>query len=168
MTAVHNAAPDPGLDDRADALYTLSQTPELLQQLVLDVGESRLDIAPIGEWPARQILAHLLATEWRVFRVRLERTLAEDQPPVLLFDEHVWAAGYEKQPLELGSKIVTDLTIQRAASVRMLENVRDDEWTRAMDHPEYGLFTLDQMLQMWANHDSMHLNQLTALLDIGG
>jgi hypothetical protein len=153
-------------DPRAEAIYTLSQTPELLQQLILDVAETRLDQAPPGEWSARMVLAHMLSTEWQIFRVRLERTLTEDQPHVPLFDEHAWGERFGTLPLELGSKIVTDLTVQRAASVRMLENLQDADWARAMVHPERGLFTLDDMLQLWANHDQNHLNQLTALLDI--
>ena len=165
MSAVPTSPIEPGLDERAEAIYTLSQTPELLQQLILDVGEARLDQAPADEWSARQILAHILATDWQVFRLRLERTLTEDQPAVPLFYEKEWAASYERLPLELGSKIVTDLTIQRAAAIRMLENLSDDDWARAMKHPERGQFTIEQMLQVWAEHDRNHLDQLTRLLE---
>lgn len=157
--------PEAVLDARQTAIYDLSQTPDLLQQLVLDVPEARFDDAMPGAWSARLVLAHLLAVEWQTFRLRLERTLSEDQPVVTPFDARAWAARQQQLPLERVAKVVTDFSVQRAASVRMLENVSPDDWARTMLHSEHGPFTLDELLQLWVRHDQQHLDQLTALLD---
>ena len=72
-------------------------------------------------------------------------------------------SGY-KSNVEDDSKLVTDLTVQRAASIRILENVRSDEWTRAAIHPQYGEITIEWIVNQWLNHDRNHLKQLTELL----
>ncbi len=151
-------------EEREYSLAELVRTPDLLQQLILDVDEANLEIAPPGEWSIRVVMAHLLSTEWQVFRMRLERMLTEDQPTVAIFDQVAWAAEYQKQPLELSSKIITDFTVQRQASIRLIENLKDADWKRTAIHPERGQISVDWLVGYWAWHDQNHLNQITQLL----
>lgn len=155
-------------DERQNAISELVRTPDLLQQLVLDVDEAKMDVAPPHEWTIRVVMAHLLSVEWQVFRLRLERMLTEDQPAVAVFDQEAWAAEYQRQPLELSGKIISNFTVQRQASVRLIENMREADWSRGANHPERGQISVDWLVKYWAWHDQNHLNQITQLLGESG
>lgn len=122
--------------------------------------ESALDFAPPGEWSARQI-AHHVADAEVVRAYRLRQLLAQDAPLLQGFDEAQFVAK-----LHYYRPVRESLALFQAAvasNVELLTLVFPEDWLRAGNHDEYGVFTLDDWLQRAATHAFEHAEQLGRL-----
>ena len=154
-----------GTSARAGLIRTLATTPEALEALLLAVPDEALDRAGAGEWAARTVAAHLRDDEFMVMRLRLERMLVEDAPPLTPFDEHAWAATRWRGRDGVGD-LIADLRMQRAASLHILARLTEEEWQRTGTQPEIGTFDIHWWVDHWAEHDADHLDQVATALGI--
>ncbi|GER91098.1 hypothetical protein KDW_52600 [Dictyobacter vulcani] len=125
-------------------IATLEQTPSALADLTSSLSEAELDFrAATDDWSIREILAHLVDDEMFVMRTRLERMVEEEQPTLAAHDEKKW---YQQRNTarDAISMLLQDFAIQRAASLGILQILRDEEWLRAGYQPEYGHFTVEE------------------------
>jgi hypothetical protein len=149
---------------RAESIATLQQTPATLVQLTSSLGDAALDFRPApADWSVREILAHLVDDEMYVMRLRLERIVKEDKPHLAPHDEQKWYASRNTTRDAL-AQLLMDFTVQRAASLGIVGMLRELDWAREGFQPEYGAFTADGQLAMWATHDKTHLRQIEATL----
>lgn len=114
-----------------------------------------------GKWTARQILAHLTQCEL-VFLTRMHFILAEDNPPVVPFDQDAWmrrfdpAAG-DVRPLRDSYRMLREVFIDIAKSAS------DADFARRARHPENPDYTLGYVVNYLAEHNERHLGQLDAI-----
>jgi hypothetical protein len=149
---------------RADAIATLQQTPATLVQMTSALPDAALDFrAAPTEWSVREILAHLVDDEMYVMRLRLERIVKEDNPQLTPHDEQRWYTTRNTTRDAL-AELLVDFAVQRAASLGIIGMLRESDWKREGVQPEYGRFTADGQLAMWAEHDTTHLRQIEATL----
>ena len=146
--------------DRARNLAVLEGTIPALTELAASLDNAALDFrtAP-DEWSIREILAHLVDDEMYVMRLRVERIVKEDQPHLAPHDEKRWYATRNTTRDAL-NQLLADFRIQREASLAMLHMLRDEDWARTGTQPEYGTFTAEEWLDHWAEHDTVHLEQI--------
>lgn len=124
------------------------------------VPDSGLDFAPPGEWSARQI-AHHVADAELVRGYRLRQLLAQDAPQLQGFDEAQFVAK-----LHYYRPVKASLALFQAAvasNVELLTLVFPEDWLRAGNHDEYGVFSLEDWLQRAAAHAFEHAEQLGRL-----
>jgi DinB superfamily len=149
---------------RVDSIATLQQTPATLVQVTSSLPDAALDFRPAPtEWSVRELLAHLVDDEMYVMRLRLERIIKEDNPQLTPHDEQKWYASRNTTRDALGELLV-DFAVQRAASLGIIGMLRESDWAREGVQPEYGRFTAEGQLAMWAEHDTTHLRQIDATL----
>jgi hypothetical protein len=152
--------------DRTQNLAVLEQTLPALTVLAATLDDAALDYrtAP-DEWSIREILAHLVDDEIYVMRLRLERIVKEAHPHLAPHDEKQWYASRNTTRDAL-DELFADFRVQRAASLAMLHMLREQDWARTGIQPEYGTFTAEEWLGHWAEHDTVHLEQLKRILEM--
>ena len=146
--------------DRAQNLAVLEATLPALAELTATLDDTALDFrtAP-EEWSIREILAHLVDDEIYVMRLRVERIVKEEKPDLTPHDEKQWYASRNTTRDAL-DELLADFRLQREASLAMLHMLREQDWARTGIQPEYGTFTAEEWLDHWAEHDTVHLNQI--------
>lgn len=150
---------------RAELIATLQQTHSTLVRLTSSLRDEALDFrtAP-SEWSIRDILAHLVDDEMYVMRTRLERMIKEDRPFLAPHDEKAWYANRNTTRDHI-TQLLDDFGLQRAASLGIITMLRESEWARQGQQPEYGLFTAQEWLTHWVAHDTTHLQQIERTLE---
>ena len=111
-----------------------------------------------GEWSYAYVIHHLADSDAQ-FAVRLINVLSVENPGIVPFDEDSFpgALHYDKRNVE------TSLLAIEASCAHMvdtLKHVSTDDWNRTGLHPERGVLTLSQILELTTNHRVGHLDQL--------
>lgn len=113
-----------------------------------------------GEWSALQCLQHVLATEGQVFPPRIRACLAGaafdpfDPDETAAAEPPVGTLAAPGAP-ELAARLVG----LRAESLAVLDVLRASDLGAVGIHPRFGPVTLEQLLNTWAAHDTMHIVQ---------
>lgn len=151
---------------RVHQLATLAQTPATLHRLTESLTDEALDFrSDTGEWSIREILAHLVDDEMYVMRTRVERMMKEDLPLLAPHNEKRWYATRNTTRDQL-AELLSDFAVQRAASLGMLHMLRESDWERQGQQPEYGVFTAEVWLGHWVTHDTTHIEQIKSTLEV--
>ena len=116
--------------------------------------------AGVGLWSIQQVLMHLVDCE-QVFAERMKRLIAEDDPPLVAFDENKWAAAlhYEDQRAADGLALI-DLTRRQMATI--LRKLPDSAFERAGTHSKRGKVTLLNEMSLAVSHLDHHLKFIHA------
>jgi len=111
--------------------------------------------AGVGRWSIQEMVIHLCDCEL-VHADRMKRVIAEENPPLLAFDENKWAASlhYTDQDAADAVQLTTLLRKQLATALRKLP---DAAFARAGTHSESGRKTLEDLLRGAVAHLEHHL-----------
>jgi hypothetical protein len=151
-----------GLLGDDDPLAVLAELPVELPGLVagLSTDELRRPEAP-GKWSVIQVLDHLADQETvNAFRYRV--VIAEDNPPIQGYDQDRWS-----ERLRYGSAdpatLITEITVLRGRTLRLLRALRPAEFTRAGRHAERGPESVEHIMRLNAGHDILHRRQIARI-----
>jgi len=146
------------LGDR-DPVDVLHQTPDALQQF-LDTVPAPIAARPEapGKWSILEVVQHLADSEL-VGGFRLRMVLAHDRPPLMAYDQDLWADRLRYCDSDLGDAL-EQFTALRRANVRIWQRLSAADLTRVGIHGERGEESLERMRQLYAGHDLLHLRQL--------
>jgi hypothetical protein len=112
---------------------------------------------PEGEWTARQVVHHLADSESMAY-IRLRRLIAEDEPLIHAYDEPEWARRlHYDRPIEASLAVVAAV---RTASLQLLESLTPAEWERTGTHGEFGPYSVERWLEIYAGHTHDHADQI--------
>jgi hypothetical protein len=106
-----------------------------------------------AEWSAVECLQHIIDTE-RVFQFRLKCFQKGADFPAFNPDREGSEPG-GRSPGELAA----DFENLRAASLEMLEEIKEADLDRRVRHQELGAVSLREMLNEWSVHDLNHTIQ---------
>lgn len=116
------------------------------------------------------ILVQLTSTrddEMFVMRTRLERIIKEEHPHLAPHDEKKWYTT-RNTTRDGVAELLRDFNVQRAASLGIIQMLRETDWARQGYQPEYGHFTAEEWLTHWVAHDVTHLEQIQHNLTVYG
>lgn len=143
--------------------YTLSAlegTPTVLESLLkgLPADLSLWDERPDPErFTLREMIAHL--ADWElIWKMRIERILAEDNPALPDIDEGQRAIDndYARQnPLQN----ITRFRSGREATIKILQSMTDEQWERTAQRENIGEMSLSTFVTMMLAHDGYHTRQ---------
>jgi hypothetical protein len=127
---------------------------------VQDMGAMPDPADKVGAWSIQQVVVHVADSDL-VMADRMKRIIAEDNPPLVAFDETKWARElhYELQPVEEAAALVD---LNHRIFGRVLEALPDDSWRRIGTHSERGPLRLDQVLEGAVRHLEHHLRFIYA------
>jgi uncharacterized damage-inducible protein DinB len=128
----------------------------LLHSAVAGLGREKLLARPAdGSWSIQQIVIHLLDSEL-VFADRMKRVIAEENPPLIGYDQSRFAQNlfYDEQSVEDAVAIVE---LNRRNMTRILRRLPEAAFSRIGTHNERGPTTLEQLLTGATEHLEHHL-----------
>jgi hypothetical protein len=115
------------------------------------------------EWSVVQCLAHLTDAEIMVSgRYRL--ILAHDEPPLLGYDQDLWADALHRPP-EPPEELFAFFVPLRAANLALWKRTPEDRRRRVGLHTERGPESYDLTFRLAAGHDRFHLAQAERALE---
>lgn len=144
-------------------LASLKAGPRRIARAVARGRGSRLRRRPRpGEWTVIEILAHLLDGEVALgFRVRTLAT--EPGAAIVPWDQEQWTPGLRHRRADPRITLAAFAAL-RADTLALIRRLTPAQRRAAGLHPEYGRLRIDQLLDHWAEHDLLHLEQIQSTL----
>jgi uncharacterized damage-inducible protein DinB len=142
--------------------------PAALRAAVAGLSAAQLDTPyrPDG-WTVRQLVHHVPDSHLNAY-TRFKLALTESEPTIKPYDEARWAelADTAATPVEVS---LTLLEALHTRWVALLRSMSPAEFRRTYRHPEHGrLFTLEEVLALYAWHGRHHVAHITALRERNG
>lgn len=153
-------------DMRAAAVRELAELPGHLRAAVSGLDDSRLE-TPYrpGGWTVRQLVHHVGDSHMNGF-IRMKLALTEDTPTIKPYDQDAWSTLPDMRlPIEVSLSLL-DAVHRRWATVAGALGAAD--FGRTFRHPDIGLLTVDQHLQLYAWHSRHHVAHITRLRERQG
>jgi uncharacterized damage-inducible protein DinB len=154
-------------DQRADWIQQIADAPARFRQAVDGLSDDQLD-TPYrdGGWTVRDLVHHLPDSHMNAY-IRVKLGLTEESPSIKTYDEAAWAVLPEPgiTPPEVS------LALLDAVHVRWVNTLRtmgEGDWSRTIQHPEWGAMRLDQLLGLYAWHGRHHVAHVTRLRERNG
>ncbi|MCA9837479.1 MAG: DinB family protein [Trueperaceae bacterium] len=143
-----------------DPIHILQQTPAKLELYLMSFspGDFERSYAPL-KWNVREILAHIADAEL-VFAYRLRQMLYQKQHAFQAVDQMAWARDYQKLEPSLALDAFRAL---RMWNLALFTRFGLEDWFKEAEHPDYGMISVDTLINYWAGHDLNHLSQLDAI-----
>ncbi len=148
-------------EERRSYIECIRSLPERVEKVVSSLNDNQLD-TPYGEgkWTVRQVVHHLADSHANA-NARLKLALTEDCPTLKTYDQDRWAAlGDMHLPIQGSLGMIRGLHERWAV---LLESLSDEDWLRKADHPEDGVYTVDSLTAIYAEHGEKHLRQVSDL-----
>jgi uncharacterized damage-inducible protein DinB len=142
-----------------DPLRVLQQTEGGLQGILEGLSDEQIvqPEAP-GKWSIRHVMQHLADSEL-VWGYRLRMVLAHDRPPLVGYDQDLWADRLRYNEAD-ARRALGDFGVVRRTNLRLLQGASSADLARVGVHAERGEESIAHMIQLYAGHDLLHLNQL--------
>jgi hypothetical protein len=134
-----------------------------VEKALAGASDDELDRRPGPDaWTAREV-AHHLADSETMSTIRLRLLIAEDAPLIQAYDETEFARRlHYERPVDLSVALFAAV---RAANVELLEQLTEDEWSRAGTHSDDGHYSVEGWLQIYAAHGHDHADQIRRARD---
>jgi uncharacterized damage-inducible protein DinB len=148
-------------EQRKQFITDIADLPKTLHEAVKNLNEEQLDTPyrPRG-WTVRQVVHHVGDSHLNSF-IRFKLALTEDNPTIRPYAEDLWAKTAEyKMPVEVSLSLV-DSIHQRWVS--LLESMSNEDFARPLNHPETGVWTLENLLGMYVWHGKHHMAHINNL-----
>ena len=112
-------------------------------------------------WTIHEIIVHIADSEANSY-ARCRRFIAEPGSTVMAYDEMAWAQqlNYHAQSPEAALELFKQL---RAASYELIKTLPETMWANTIIHPENGVMTMDDWLDIYDRHIPDHIAQMQAV-----
>jgi hypothetical protein len=145
-----------------ELLDTYSTNAQAFIKAAKAIAPDRVKIAPSeGQWSPAFVIHHMADSEIQ-FGARFAKTLSEDNPNIVLFDEEKFPVGlrYEKRSVAIS---IASFEATHNLNFEILKNASPDDWNRTSMHPEKGPVYLTSWAKSCGGHIGAHLEQLREL-----
>ena len=116
-----------------------------------------------ARWSIREIIVHVADSEANSY-IRFRRFVAEPGKTVMAYDEDTWAEALTYQEQDPG--IALDLfRLLRRSTTALIRKIPEAAWAHTVQHPENGLMTLDDWLDVYSRHIPEHIRQIKATFE---
>ena len=148
--------------EREQWLADIEATPAHLRAAISGLTDAQLD-TPYrpGGWTVRQVVHHFADSHMNAY-VRFRLALTESGPTIKPYDEGQWAQLFDARtaPSELSLNLLESL---HQRWVLLLRSLQQEDFARALKHPELGRVTLEKYLAMYAWHGKHHVAHINGL-----
>lgn len=148
--------------ERRDLVNQIAEAPARLRAAVDSLSEEQLN-TPYrpGGWTVRQVVHHLPDSHLNAY-VRIKLALTETEPTIKTYEEHLWAELHDAKtaPIDMSLQLLESL---HKRWILALEALKPSDFSRTLRHPEHGLMTIDDIVQLYAWHGRHHVAHVTSL-----
>jgi DinB superfamily len=140
----------------ADLIEQFERGAEKLSLAIRGLTKEDMTCFPIaGKWSIQQVVIHLMDSDL-IAVDRMKRTIAEDKPALIGYDESKFVANlfYDEQSAE---DAVTILDLNRKQFAKILRKLHVSAWERVGMHNERGPTSLRSQLEYYTKHLDHHL-----------
>lgn len=135
--------------------------PATIRRAIDGLDAAAFSRRPPGEdWSIRDIVVHLADAEL-VGAVRFRLSIAEERPQLPVYDHELWKRRlhylFRDPEFALSSFQTT-----RYGTAELLQQCSADVWQREAVHPERGVMTVADLLELYALHAQEHAAQVAA------
>jgi FMN phosphatase YigB (HAD superfamily) len=150
----------PDYETRASILATMRSTAAVIDQLCNRVAETFWNQRPVaGEWSLTEIICHLRDVDSEVNLPRLQKVVQESNPFVPGKDTDQWAEE-RKYINQNGSLALAHFKATRQKLIALLSGLEPDDWQRPARHAIFGPTRLQELANIIAGHDRLHIHQI--------
>ena len=149
------------LGDRDPALVQ-SELADQVAEILADAGPLARTRPEAGEWSALECLGHLLDAEI-VYAGRYRWTLAEDEPPMIGYDQDLWVQRLHHEDDD-PEEMLSLLRAIRRSNLELWERTPARDRSRVGLHSERGPESFDLSFRLIAGHGLFHLAQMQRAL----
>lgn len=147
------------MSEISELLERFRRGPELVASSLTGAAGPEVDFRPSDdEWCVRQIAAHLADSELEA-AVRFRRMIAEDNPPIVPYDEKKWATNLDYARRKPSQSLETFRRI-RSENHELLKELPESAYARKGQHAVRGETTLFDWLKIYAVHAEKHTEQI--------
>ncbi|MEZ4502602.1 MAG: DinB family protein [Dehalococcoidia bacterium] len=145
------------------SIEVMSRTASLLRGLLDGLPEELLTVRDEEGWGPSTVVAHMVAIEPVALVDRVRRILEEERPAVPDIDEsaNLEESGLRNAPL---AELLGRFERQRLETLEFLHGIDGAGWQRVGMQSVVGEITAENVLHHFANHDLLHLEQISALV----
>ena len=149
--------------DHARLIAEIAAAPGALRSAVAGLTRDQLETPyrPDG-WTVKQVVHHVPDSHMNAY-TRFKLALTENEPTIKPYNEAKWAKLSDSQrvPIDVSLDLLDALHIRWLAVLGAMDA---DDFNRTLKHPEHNrIFTLGQMLALYAWHGRHHVAHITAL-----
>jgi uncharacterized damage-inducible protein DinB len=149
-------------------IASIAETPGALRRAVAGLSPDQLATRyRPGGWTVKQVAHHVPDSHMNAY-TRFKLALTEDEPTIKPYNEAAWAElpDSRKVPVDVSLDLLDALHLRWVALLRSMEPA---DFNRTLRHPEHGrVFTLKQMLGLYAWHGRHHVAHITSLREREG
>jgi hypothetical protein len=149
--------------DRETLLEAFRSGPARLRKAVegppgMPVAAKALDYRPFADaWTVRENIVHLCDAESYIYG-RFRKAIAEPGARVDVWDEERWHAVLRYEAVDHLAGLAL-FQAARLATASLLDQILGEDWSAYhIEHPQRGRMTLEQLMTVFADHDSFHLD----------
>lgn len=142
----------------------LRSTPAFLHYACLAKSAAELASRPaINEWSIGEVVCHMRDVEKEVFLPRLKKVIGENNPFLSGQDTDSWAESraYIHQD---ACQALDEFTNARLEQLTLLSNLSMHDWERKARHAIFGPTRLDELVNITAGHDRLHIQQVHRMM----
>ena len=148
--------------NRLPCLDLLEATPGILRGLMCELSKEGTQWKPAPDrFSVAEVLAHLSHGEGHIYRLRVDRFLAEERPEFEPDDAQMYLDLYRNRD---ANDEFARFEEQRMANIEYLRSLPAGAGERRALHRLSGEITLAQMLHEWVLHDLGHVRQIAELV----
>ena len=114
-----------------------------------------------GGWTVAQVVHHLVDSHANAY-IRMKLIATEEHPPLKPYSQDDWAALPDGQSTTIAPSLALLKGLHRRWT-DFLKKLPRKSWSRSGEHAQRGSVTLDNLLDMYAEHGERHLKQITDL-----
>jgi hypothetical protein len=149
-------------EERADRIAAIGAHPTNMRAAVAGLDDAQLD-TPYreGGWTVRQVVHHVVDSHVNSY-IRFKLAVTEHNPRIVTYDQSAWAELADGK----SAAVETSLAILDALHARWVAFLRarsDGDFSRTVQHPEWGHISVDFLLEVYGWHCAHHEAHITRL-----
>ncbi len=153
-----------------DLLQAFDRGPERLASVVTGLEVADLLGRPRpGKWSVKEIVMHVADSEI-MGAARVRQVYCQPGSVFAAYDQNTFAVQLDYQNMDLGSlqlSLAVFNALRRVTSP-VFHRSRTDDWAKTGVHPEHGVVTLRNLLELYADHSERHIDQILKMREILG
>lgn len=149
---------------RIGKMETYGRAYEVLMSALREFPAEMWQFKPAPEmWSIHETIVHIADSEANSY-ARCRRLIAEPGQSVMAYDENRWASAldYHRQSTEEALEL---FRVLRRNSYHLIRDVPEAVWAHTILHPENGLMTMDDWLDVYERHVPEHIAQMRAVYE---